>query len=208
MLGRATLAPFTGRGQGEGPGSVSRKPIASTNSARAGALWACAPSPSPQPSPRQRGEGEGRAFSVIARRRRRRGNPAAACDSWIASPSARNDDGGAKPSPTRGRTQPREARSDEGCWGAPPSPRLRGEGRVRGLGPYRESRSHQRIPRGAEHCGHVPQAPHPNPLPASGEREKGAPFPSLRGGEADAAIQRPHVTPGLLRLRLAMTEGA
>ncbi len=112
------------------------------------------------------------------------------------------------PSPTRGRRQPGAAGSDEGRWGLPPSPRWRGEGRVRGLGPYRESRLCERTPRGVGHCGHVPQAPHPDPLPASGAREKRANITSLRGGEADAAIQGPRMTPGLLRLRLETTTEA
>ncbi len=49
-----------GEGRVRGLGSVSRKPIASTNLARRGASRAYAPGPSPQPSPRSRGEGASR----------------------------------------------------------------------------------------------------------------------------------------------------
>ena len=117
MLGRATLAPFTGRGQGEGPGSVSRKPIASTNSARGGALWHVPQAPHPNPLPASGEREKGAPFPSL-----RGGEADAAIQRPRVTPGllrlrlARTMEG-ANPSPTRGRTQPREARSDEGCWG-------------------------------------------------------------------------------------------
>jgi len=64
ILGRQTLSPLAGRGQGEGLGASPRMPMTPAGSTLRADVAVSAPSPSPQPSPRKDGERGPRALAL------------------------------------------------------------------------------------------------------------------------------------------------
>ena len=66
ILGRQTLSPLAGRGQGEGLGASPRMPMTPAGSTLRADVAVSAPSPSPQPSPRKDGERGPRRLGALA----------------------------------------------------------------------------------------------------------------------------------------------